>query len=130
MNIAELADAIQNLAETLDQEQAEENYQGPQAMTLGKLSANLSAQASTLRTLVVAQSLVESKDAITAVASGTAAAKAAAANLKAAGTAIQIAGMVLSLAAAVISEDPVAVVSAAKTLVAAAGTLLSPVGKA
>lgn len=123
MNIADLADASQELAENLDQEQVAENYEGPQAITLGKLSSNLSAQASTLRTLAIAQIISENQAAMAALNAGTAATKTAAANLKIAATAIQIAGFVLSLGAAIISGNPGAVISAGNSLVDAVKTV-------
>jgi hypothetical protein len=123
MSIADLADASQELAENLDQEQAELSYEGPLAITLGKLSSNLSAQASTLRTLAVAQVIADSQAAMNALTDGTAAAKKAADNLKIAGTAIKIAGLVLSLGAAVISENPGLIISTGTALVTAVKTL-------
>jgi len=119
MDITELADACQELAENLDEEQAALHYEGPQAITLGKLSSNLSTQASTLRTLAVAQIITDSADAMKALTSGTDAAKKAAGNLRDAATAIKIAGLTLSLGAAVISENPGAIVSAGSDLVTA-----------
>ncbi len=123
MSIADLADASQKLAEYLDQEQAAENYEGPEAITLGKLSSNLSAQASTLRTLAVAQVIADSQAAMAALTVGTAAAKTAAGKLKIAATAIHIAGLVLSLGAAVISGNPGDVISAGSSLASAVKTL-------
>lgn len=123
MNIADLADASQELAENLDREQAAENYEGPEAITLGKLSSNLSAQASTLRTLAVAKVIAENQAAMAALIAGTAATKTAAANLKIAATAIQIAGFTLSLGAAIISGNSNAVISAGKSLVDAVKTV-------
>ena len=125
MSIADLADASQELAENLDQQQGAENYEGPQAIALGELSSRLSAQASALRTLAVAQGLADSQDAMAALAAGTEAAKTAARNLKIAAAAIQIAGLVLSLGAAVISENPGAVISAGWGVVAAVKPLVS-----
>jgi hypothetical protein len=123
MSVADLADASQALAENLDQEQAAANYEGPQAITLGKLASNLSAQASTLRTLAVAQEIAGSQAAMKALTTGTTAAKTAANNLKIAATAIQIAGLVLSLGAAVISENPDGIISAGSALETAAQNL-------
>ena len=125
MDIKELADACQELAENLDEEQAALNYEGPQAITLGKLSSNLSSQASTLRTLAVTQIITNSADAMKALTNGTDAAKKAAGNLKVAATAIQIAGLTLSLGAAVISENPSAVISAGSDLVTAVKNLVT-----
>lgn len=119
MDIFDLADASQDLAEDLDKEQAAENYEGPEAITLGKLSSNLSALASTLRTLAVAQVITDNQAAMAALNAGTAAAKSAAGNLKTATTAIQVAGLVLSLGAAIISENPGAIISAGSSLVTA-----------
>lgn len=118
MNIFDLADASQELAEDLDKEQAALNYEGTLAITLGKLSSNLLTQASTLRTLAVAQVITDSQDAIKALTAGTTAAKAALKKLQVAATAIKIAGLVLSLGAAVISENPGAVISAGLALAA------------
>jgi hypothetical protein len=126
VDLSDLADACQALAEDLDQEQAAENYEGAEAITLGKLSSNLSAQASTLRTLAVAQVIANSQDALKALGAGTTAAKRAAGNLKTAATAIQIAGLVLSLGAAVISGNPAALVSAGGGIATAVNTLLAP----
>jgi hypothetical protein len=123
MCISDFADASQALAENLDQEQAALSYSGIQAITLGKLSSNLSAQASTLRTLAVAQMITDNQAAMKALADGTTAAKAAANNLKIAAAAIQIAGLVLSLGATIISEDPVAVIAAGESLSTAVSTL-------
>lgn len=123
MDISELADACQSLAETLDQEQADENYEGQEAMTLGKLSANLSAQASTLRTLAVAQAIQQSQEAQKAIENGTNAAKNAVKNLKNAGQAIQISGLALTLGAAVISGSPQTIISTGKDLVDAVKNL-------
>jgi hypothetical protein len=114
------------LAEQLDEEQAAENYEGPEAITLGKLSANLSAQASTLRTLALAQAIANSADAVQALTTGTAAANKATQVLKEAETAIQIAGLVLSLGAAVISRDPAAVIAAGSGIVTAVKGLSAP----
>jgi hypothetical protein len=123
MDAADLADACQALAENLDQEQTALNYSGQKAITLGKLSTNLSAQACTLRTLVVANAIANSADAVTALKNGTASANDAANRLKVAAAAIKIAGLVLSLGAAVISENPGAIVSAASALVGAVAAL-------
>lgn len=123
MNIADLAKVCQELAKILDQKRSAENYEGPEAIKLGKLSSNLSAQASTLRTLAVAQIIVDSQAAMAALAAGTAAAKTAVDNLKIATTAIQLAGLVLSLGAAVISENPKAVISAGKDIETAISAL-------
>ena len=71
MDTAGLADACQSLAEDLDNEQVALNYTGAQAITLGKLSTNLSAQASALRTLVVADAINKSANAVQAVKNGT-----------------------------------------------------------
>jgi len=123
MDAADLADAFQALAESLDKLRAADNYGGPQAGTLGKLSAELSAQASRLRTLVVAVAITNSGDAVAALEDGTAAANNAAKKLKLAQSAIQIAGLALSLGAAVISENPGALITAASGLITAVKTL-------
>ncbi len=123
MDITELADACQSLAENLDGERAKLNYEGPQAIKLGELSSNLISQASTLRTLAVAQAITGSTGAMTALTNGTDAAKKAAGKLKDAATAIQIAGLILSLGAAVISENPGAVISVGSGLVTALNNL-------
>jgi hypothetical protein len=117
MDTNDLADACQALAEDLDKEQAALNYAGPQAITLGKLSANLSAQASTLRTLAVANTIASSQAAVKAVTDGTTAVKDAVTKLQQAASAIQIAGLVLSLGAAIISENPGSIISASTSLV-------------
>ena len=119
MDPSDLADACQALAETLDDEQRALNFEGQEAITLGKLSANLSAQASTLRTLVVAAAIANSASVVTALKDATTAANQAAGNLKVAASAIQIAGLVLSVGAAVISENPGAIISAGTNLVSA-----------
>ena len=116
MDTADLADACQSLAEDLDNEQAALNYTGPQAITLGKLSSNLSAQASSLRTLVVADAIGQSAEAVRAVKDGTVAINTAVKKLQDAGKAIKIAGLVLSLGAAIISENPVSVIASAENL--------------
>jgi hypothetical protein len=123
MDPSDLADACQALAENLDDEQRALNFEGQQAITLGKLSANLSAQASTLRTLVVADAIANSASAVAALKDATTAAKQAAGSLQVAATAIQIAGLVLSVGAAVISENPGAIVSAGTNLVNAVRNL-------
>jgi hypothetical protein len=123
MDAGDLADACQALAENLDEEQKALSYAGQQAITLGKLSANLSAQASTLRTVVVAAAIANSATAAEALKDGTDAANQAAGKLKQAASAIQIAGLVLSLAAAVISENPAAIISASTSLVTAVAAL-------
>ncbi|NPT47175.1 hypothetical protein GNZ12_38975 [Paraburkholderia sp. 1N] len=123
MDINDLADASQSLAEDLDQEQAAESYEGAQAITLGKLSSNLSAQASTLRTLAVAQVITSSAAAVSALTDGTQAANSAVSKLKDAASAIQIAGLVLSLGAAIITENPGTVISAGNSLVTAVKAL-------
>jgi hypothetical protein len=117
MDTTDFADACQSLAENLDEEQAALHYEGAQAITLGKLSSNLSAQASTLRTLVVANALVGNDDAMKALNDGTAATKNAAESLKVADKAIQISGLVLSLGAAIISMNPTAVINASNSLI-------------
>lgn len=126
MDMSDLADACQELAEQLDEEQAAENFEGAEAITLGKLSANLSTQASTLRTLVVAQAIAQSTDAVKAVQSATASANQATQHLKDAQTAIQIAGLVLSLAAAIISQNPGAVITAGTAIVSAVQGAAAP----
>jgi hypothetical protein len=123
MDISDLADACQKLAEDLDNEQAALHYAGSQAITLGKLSTNLSAQACTLRTLVVANAIMNSTDAIAQLKEATKQANAAVTKLKAAASAIQIAGLVLTLSAAIVSENPTSVVSAAKNLISAVTAL-------
>jgi hypothetical protein len=80
-------------------------------------------QASTLRTLAVAQIIANSTGAMQELSAGTAAAKSATEHLKEAETAIQIAGLVLSLAAAIISRDPSAVIAAGKGIVTAVQAL-------
>jgi hypothetical protein len=123
MDISDLADACQALAEDMDKEQAALSYAGQKAITLGKLSANLSAQASTLRTLVVADAITNSAAAVQALKDGTMAANNAVKKLKQAESAIRIAGLVLSLGAAVISENPGSILSASTSLVNAVKTL-------
>jgi len=123
MDVADLADACQALAETLDNLRAAYKYGGPQAVKLGELSANLSAQASTLRTLVVADAITDSTDAVAALKDGTAAANDAGKRLTRVESAIQIAGQVLTFGAAVISENPGAVITAASGLISAVKTL-------
>jgi hypothetical protein len=114
MDTADLADACQALAEDFDKKQAALNYTGAQATTFGELSAELSAQACSLRTLVVADAINNSNDAVKAIKDGTEAANAAVKNLQGAADAIQIAGFVLSLGAAIISENPGSVISSAR----------------
>ena len=116
----DLADACQELAEKLDEEQASDNYEGAEAITLGKLSANLSSQASTLRTFAISEVITQSQTAMNALNDGTSAAVKASTNLKEAGKDIQMVGFVLSLGAAVISGNPNSVIAAGKALVAAA----------
>ena len=117
MDTFDLADACQSLAEDLHAQQRALNFTGPQAIELGKLSVNLSALASTLRTIAVADAIGNSEAAVQGVKSATQAAKDAAGNLNEAAAAIKVAGLVLSLGAAVISEDPGTVISSAKDLV-------------
>jgi hypothetical protein len=123
MDFSDLADACQALAENLDEEQIALNYAGPYAVTLGKLSTNLSAQASTLRTLAVAEAIKQNNEAVTALANATTAANNAAGKLKQAASAIQIAGLALSLGAAVISENPGSIISASSNLFNAVNAL-------
>jgi hypothetical protein len=122
MDTADFAQACQDLAEKLGQEQKAMKYEGSQATTLGERSTNLSAQAATLRTLVVASAIANNDDAVKALSDGTSAAKKAATNLKDAATAIQVSGLVLSLGAAIISKNPVAVINASTSLVKAIGS--------
>ncbi|MHB9044204.1 hypothetical protein [Acidithiobacillus sp.] len=114
MDTADLADACQALAEEFDKKQAALNYTGAQATTLGELSANLSAQASSLRTLVVADAINSSNDAVNAIKDGTEAVNTAVKNVQDAADAIRIAGLVLSLGAAIISENPGSVIASAR----------------
>ncbi|MHB1269013.1 MAG: hypothetical protein ACYCY2_15655 [Acidithiobacillus ferriphilus] len=114
MDTADLADACQALAEELDKKQAALNYTGEQATTFGKLSANLSAQVCSLRTLVVADAINSSNDAVNAIKDGTEAVNTAVKNLQDAANAIRIAGLVLSLGAAIISENPGSIISSAR----------------
>jgi hypothetical protein len=123
MDMTDLANACQSLAENLDKEQAALNYTGQAAITLGKLSTNLSAQASTLRTLVVAQTIANTANAVKVLTAATTAANTAAGKLTDAAAAIKIAGLLLSLGAAVISENPGAIVSAGGSLVTAVQAL-------
>lgn len=123
MDMSDFADACQSLAENLDKEQCALNYEGPNAATLGKLSVNLSAHASTLRTLVVAEAIANSADAVAAVKKATIAANNAADKLKQAVSAIRIAGLVLSVGVAVISENPKSIISASTNLVNAVKAL-------
>ncbi len=117
MDLGDLADACQTLSETLDKEQAAENYEGQEAMTLGKLAANLSAQATTLRTFAVADIIASSQEAINALKTGTQAINDAVDKLKIAAQAIQIAGLVLGLSAAIISQNLSGITSSAGKLI-------------
>jgi hypothetical protein len=115
-DLIELANACQALAEKLDKEQAAENYEGQQAITLGKLATNLSALASTLRTAIVSETIANNEDAMAKLGQATQDAIDATDNLKTASTAIKIAGHLLTLGAAVISENPGAIISAAVSI--------------
>jgi hypothetical protein len=124
MDTAGLAEACQSLAEDLDNEQVALNYTGPQAITLGKLSSNLSAQASSLRTLVVADAINKSAQAVQAVKNGTTAINTAVKKLQDAGKAIKIAGLVLSLCGSIISENPGSVIANAQNLINAVSDIV------
>lgn len=119
LDLSDLADSCQALAEDLDSEQQALSYAGAQAVTLGKLSASLSAEATILRTIAVSNEIASSADAVAALSGATDAANEAVSKLKDAAAAIQIAGLVLSVVAGIISEKPSAIVSSGKDLIAA-----------
>ena len=112
ISLGDLADAHQALAEKLDAQQSALNYRGTQAAELGRKSANLSAQASALRTLVVAAAIANRADAVAALKKATDDAKSATDTLKDAAEAIEVAGLLLSVGAAVASGNPTAIIAA------------------
>jgi hypothetical protein len=121
--IADLADVCLAQANTLQQIQKSQNYQGPDEATLYAHEMNLRNKVVLLNTAAVGAALAGSAEAQDQLQRAIASAQAIAGTIQEVQKAIQMAADLVSLAAGVLSHNPDAVISAGSKLVSdAAGS--------